>query len=549
MPKLFSLFKSIPLIKQDSDVRTILMLVSVFFVFMVVSSLNRYYSFYSSYDQGLFNQLFWNSIHGHLFQGSLSSGQSSAVLDEGQIATAAYYHLGQHFVLDFLLWLPIYALFPDGATLVILQITLITTAGIVLFALSRHYLPCSIAVLITASFYGSIAVIAPSLGNFYEACQIPLFVFSLLLALAKRRWRLFWLFVALTLGIREDTGFIIFSIGAYLVLIRRNFRLGLALCLLSFSYVALATNVLMPLFSNDSSRLYVKSYFHRYVQYIQGDPTTLQLLWSIISHPKELAVSLLTPFDRRIEYFLLQWLPLAFIPALSPAAWVLTAFPLLELLLQNSDKALSVSIRYALNVVPGLFYGAILWWSHHQHQFKPRFRRFWKGCITLSILLAITTNGQGAFYFLIPDFGQPALYISLSRQWEHASQIQALMNLIPPQASVSATAFLIPHLSGRREIIELANERLPSLMIRNDEGAITSVDYVLADLWRLQRYQVVRKPDRQRLQALVPLIDTLIAQQKYGILHIQDKVVLLQKAMTSSPQAQTDWLKLRSELK
>lgn len=521
-------------------------LASIFFVFMLVVSLNRYYSFYSSYDQGLFNQVFWNSMRGHLFQSSLSSGQSSAVLDDGQIATASYYHLGQHFVLAFLLWLPIYALFPYCATLVILQIALITAAGIVLFALARHYLPCSIALLMTASFYGSIAVMAPSFGNFYEACQIPLFVFSLLLALAKRRWALFWLFVALTLGIREDTGFITFSIGIYLILLRRHFRLGLALCVLSFSYVALATNVLMPLFSNDSSRLYVKSYFH---QYVQGDtPSTLQLLWSIISHPKELVTSLLTPFDRRVEYFLLQWLPLAFVPALSPATWILTAFPLLELLLQKSDKALGINMRYALNVVPGLFYGAILWWSNYQHRFKPRFYRFWKGCIALSILLAITTNGQGAFYFLIPDFGQPALYTSLSRQWNHASQIQTLMNSIPSQASVSATAFLIPHLSSRRNIIELANDRSPSLMIRNDKGETTTVDYILADLWHLQRYQVFRKPDRQRLQALVPLINKLIAEQKYGILNVQDKVVLLQKAAPSSPQAQTNWLKLRSEL-
>ena len=513
---------------------------------MLVVSLNRYYSFYSSYDQGLFNQLFWNSVHGHLFQSSLSSGQSSAVLDDGHIATASYYHLGQHFVLDFLLWLPIYTLFPRCATLVVLQITLITAAGLVLSVLSRCYLPFPIAAFITASFYGSIAVMAPSFGNFYEACQIPLFVFSLLLALEKRRWLLFWLFFALILGIREDTGFITFSIGIYLVFFRRYYRLGLVVCMFSFSYIALATNVMMPLFSDDSSRLYVKSYFQ---QYVQGDsPSTLQLLWSIISHPQELVKSLLTPFDRRVQYFLLQWLPLAFVPALSPATWILTAFPLLELLLQKSDKALGINMRYALNVVPGLFYGAILWWSNHQHQFKLRFSRFWKGCIALSILVAITTNGQGAFYFLIPDFGQPALYSSLSRQWNHANHIQALISLIPSQASVSATAFLIPHLSGRREIIELANDRSPSLMIRNDQGETATVEYILADLWHLQRYQVFRKPDRQRLRALVPLIDQLIAQQKYGILEVQDKVVLLRKTAPSSPQAQTDWLKLRSEL-
>ncbi len=521
-------------------------LAAIFFIFMLVFSLNRYYSFYSSYDQGLFNQLFWNSIHGHLFQGSLSSGQSSTVLDDSQINTVSYYHLGQHFVLDFLLWLPVYALFPYGATLVVLQITLITAAGIVLFVLSRHYLPFSIAVLMTASFYGSIAVMAPIFGNFYEHCQIPLFGFSLLLALAKRRWLLFWLFVALTLGIREDTGFITFSIGVYLIVFRRYLCLGLALCLLSFSYVALVTNLIMPLFSNDNSRLYVKTFFH---QYVQGDaPSTLQLLWGIITHPKELIVSLLTPFDRRVMYLLLQWLPLAFVSAISPEAWTLTGFPLLELLLQKSDKALAINIRYALSVVPGLFYGAIVWWSKHKQKFNPRFRRFWSGCITLSILLAIMTNGQGAFYFLIPDFGHPVLSVSLSRQWEHARHIQALINLIPPQASVSATAFLIPHLSNRREIIELANERLPSLMLRNDKAEAIAVDYILADLWHLQRYQVVMKLERNRLQALVSLIDQLIAQQKYRILGVQDGVVLLHKATISHPQATIDWLKLRSEL-
>ncbi len=275
-----------------------------FFVFMLISSLNRYYSFYASYDQGLFNQLFWNNLHGDLFQGSLSSGQSNAVVNNGQIAKTSYYHLGQHFVLDFLLWLPLYALFPHSITLVILQTALITLAGIVLSVLARHYLSLSISILITASFYGSMAVIGPTFGNFYEHCQIPLFVFSLLLALEKCRWQLFWLFVALTLGIREDAGLITFGIGIYLIIIRRSLRLGLALCLLSFSHVAVVTNVIMPMFSNDSSQLYLRTFYSQYVR--ENNPSTLQLLWGIISHPQELVISLFTPFSKRIEYFLLQ---------------------------------------------------------------------------------------------------------------------------------------------------------------------------------------------------------------------------------------------------
>jgi uncharacterized membrane protein len=545
--KLIMSLKSLLDRRQPSSVKVTLTLAAIFFVFMLVFSLNRYYSFYSSYDQGLFDQLFWNSLHGHFFQGSLSSGQSSAVIYDGQINKVSYYHLGQHFVLDFLLWLPVYALFPCGATLVVLQVTLITAAGIVLYALARHYLPPSIAVLITASFYGALAVMGPTFGNFYEYCQIPLFVFSLLLALEKRRWWLFWLFVALTLGIREDTGFIIFGIGVYLILSRRYLHLGLALCLLSFSYIAIVTNGIMPLFSNDNSRLYLNTFFRQYVK--ENNPSTLQLLWGIISHPKEVVLSLFTPFYTRVEYFLLQWLPLAFIPAISPSAWTLVSFPLLELLLQKSIKALAINIRYALSIVPVLFYGAILWWSQHKERFNLGFRRFWIGCIVLSFLLTVVSCSQGAFYFLIPDFGRHALYVSLNRQWEHVGHIRELMNFIPSQASVSATPFLIPHLSNRREIIELANDHLTSLMLRNERGEEIEVEYILADLWHLQRYQVVFKPERQRLQALVSLIDQLLAQGKYGIVGVQDGVVLLHKATASKSQAMIDWLKLRSELR
>lgn len=137
-------------------------------------------------------------------------------------------------------------------------------------------------------------------------------------------------------------------------------------------------------------------------------------------------------------------------------------------------------------------------------------RRFWIGCTTLSVILAILTSGQGNFYFLIPDFGHPVLSISLSRQWEHAKYIQALIKFIPPQASISATAFLIPHLSSRQEIIEMANESSPSVMLQNNRKEIVEVEYIFADLWHLQRYQVVMKPDRKKLQSLVLFINKLI---------------------------------------
>lgn len=530
------------LLKNKPSLRLPLTFAAIFFTLMSVFALHRFYTFYASYDQGLFDQLFWNTVQGNFFQSSLSSGQSSAFIKDGQIQTVFYCHLGQHFVIDFLLWIPIYALFPTGATLVVLQVALITAAGLVLYALARHHLQQSIAVLIAASFYGAYAVIAPTFSNFYEHCQIPLFVFSLLLALEKRKWGLFWLFVILTLGIREDTGIILFGIGLYLALIRRYPRLGVALCLLGFSYITLVTNTIMPLFSNDNSRLYLSEYFSKFVPG-NNSPSTLQLLWGILTHPQELFMSLFTPVDRRIIYFLGQWLPLAFIPAISPTAWTVAAPPLLVLLIQERKMALGMSVRYALTVVPGLFYGTIIWWSQHQERFKPKFRRWWIRCIALSLVIAIASSPNRAFYFLIPDSIHPWVYISLASQWEHVGHIRALMNFIPAEKSVSATTSLLPHLATRRGII-----RLPALQLQMDSKEIIDVDYAFADLWVLQKYQPAFKGERQQLRDFLTFIDALLEQGRYGLVDVQDGVVLLQKKVASQPQALARWLKLREEL-
>ncbi|MBV8885905.1 MAG: DUF2079 domain-containing protein, partial [Chroococcidiopsidaceae cyanobacterium CP_BM_RX_35] len=369
----------------------------------------------------------------------------------------------------------------------------------------------------------------------------PLFVFSLLLSLEKRKWWLFWLFVALTLGIREDTGFIVFSIGIYLILSRRYPRLGIVLCLLSFSYITLVTNVIMPQFSNDNSRLYLTTHFRQYVT--GSNPSTLQLLGGILTHPEKLLVNLFTPIDRRLKYLSGQFLSLAYIPAISFQAWTLVSFPLLELLLQEGQSALALSIRYALGVVPGVFYGTILWWSQHKERFKLRLRRFWIACIAISIFFSIVSSPNQAFYFLFPDSYRPWVYIPLNRQWEHVGNIRALMNFIPLQASVSATTHLIPQLSSRSEII-----RFPALLLQRERGDIVEVDYALVDLWRMQHYQAAFKDERQKLKDYVPLIDQLIAQGKYGIVGVQDGVVLLQKGITSTPETNRDWLKLRSKI-
>lgn len=482
-----------------------------FFGLCLILLLNRYYSFYASFDQGIFNQVFWNSLHGRFFQSSLSSSLSTNVVHSGEVASVYYHRLGQHFTPALLIWLPLYALFPSPVTLSVLQVILVTAGGIVLYFLAREYLETPIAAMITASYYGAIALISPTLTNFHDISQIPLFTFSLLLAMEKRKWWLFWLFAIALLAVREDSGIGLFSVGFYMILSKRFPRTGLAVCTISFGYMIALTNLIMPLFSADISKRFM---MERFGQYANGDEaSTIDIIWGIVSNPWRLLIELFSPFFGTILYLLGQWLPLAFVPAVSPAAWMVAGFPLLKLLLGKGDSVLSITIRYAMTVVPGLFYGAILWWSQHPKAFKPSFRRFWVFCICLSLILTIAFNPNRTLYFLIPDSIQPWVHVSLPKQWQHSTNVRSLLAQIPPDASVSATTYLIPHLSSRRAII-----RVPALQLRNDAKQVVNVDYIIADLWQLQQYQAAFKQDRKLLQDIIPALDQLISNKQYGII-------------------------------
>ncbi len=524
--------------KRHLEIKPVLGLAAVFFVVMLLLALHRHLTLYASYDQGIFNQLFWNGIHGNFFQSSLSSVLSGAVVIDQQIPTVSYHRLGQHFDPILLLWLPIYALFPYAATLVVIQVTQVAAAGLVLYALARQYLQPTLAQWITASYYTSVAVIGPTFSNFHDLSQIPLLLFTLFLALEKRWWWLFWLMAGLTLLVREDTGILLFGIGLYLALSRRFPVVGIALCSLGFAYVMVATNVFMPLFSRDISQRFMVERFGHFAS--GNEASTFDILGGILSNPLRLITHVLSSFDLKVSYMLAQTLSLAFVPLISPSAWMMVSAPLAQLLLQGGDSRFSVYIRYAITLVPGLFYGAILWWSAHPKAFRPRFKKIWLGFIILSLLVVLLKSPHRVFYFVIPDSIQPWVQVPLFRQWSHVAEARSLLAQVPPNASVSATTYLVPPLSGRRAAL-----RMPFLQFRNDQNQVEDVEYVVADFWQLQQYQIAFREERGYMEILPAKIDDLLAQNQYGIQVLQDGIVLMQRGKPSQPEALAQWEALR----
>lgn len=439
----------------------------------------RLWSLTASYDQGIFLQVLWNSWHGHPFASSLSSQLSSSVLHQGALPDPAYRRLGQHFTPALLLWVPLLPLL--GAwSLPVVQVGLMTAAGLVLHRLARGLLAAGLAAAVACSWYGAQAVIGPTWCNFHDLCQLPLLVFALLLGWQERRWWLLLTAALLLPLVREDTGVVLFGIALWLGLRGGAPRwLALLLALWGAGWTVLVTAVLMPAVSEDVSRRFMIENFGQYTGGAR-EAGSLEVLGQLLRQPLRLLQELVSPVDRTVGYLVAQWLPLMGVPALSADAWLLAALPLSGLLLaQGHNDPLAITIRYALLVAPGFFAGAVFWWGRHADLFaRPRLRAVWKGCLVLSLLLTLGSNPNRSLSFLVPDSLQPWVHLPFGVQASHGLAARRALAVIPAGASVSATTPLVPLLAQRRQLL-----RFPGAMAwRSADGVEHPVEWVAVDL-------------------------------------------------------------------
>jgi len=244
---------------------------------------------------------------------------------------------------------------------------------------------------------------------------------------------------------------------------------------------------------------------------------------------------------------------------------MIAGFPLLKLFLAKGQSVLAINIRYAMTVVPGLFYGAILWWAQRQKEedrmvreermflrfpsalfplpSSSKFRRFWAFCICLSLFFTFTSNPNRTFSLILPDAIDPWVQVPLVRQWQHVSQVRPLLAQIPADASVAATNTIVPILSSRREIL-----RFPMLELRNDAGKAVKMEYVIADLWQLQQYQAAFRGERGQLREIVPAIDRMSKSGEYGIVGFEDGAILMRQGAVSNSASAAAWTSFRREL-
>jgi uncharacterized membrane protein len=480
----------------------------------------------ASYDQGIFQQVLWNSLDGHWFESTLSSQLSTNVIHDGAAPSVGYARLGQHFTPTLLIWAPLVGLI-GGAALPLVQVGLITAAGLVLHRLANQLVPERTAQWITYGYFAGNALIGPTLGNFTDLCQLPLAVFSLLLGLQeKRRWLVVLAALLMPL-IREDTGVLLVAIGAWLA-VRERHRWPLALAFIAWGggWVMACTNLLMPMFSDDNAKRFMVENFGQYLgeDHATGS-SSFGTLRQVLSQPALLLQQLVDPPGQTLLYLLGQGLPFLFIPLISLDTALLAGPSLLGLFLaQGANDPLSITIRYTLLVVPGFALGALFWWARRPNpNLGSKVRLAWGCALTLSLLLTISSNPHRSLSALIPDSIDPWVHSDWSNQWAHGKAAREALQVIPATASVAANTPLIPLLARRSVVV-----RFPfSTDYQDREGTIKAVDWIAVDLDFLNRYGVAFRGDWKQLRNSKRWIDN--NRDTYSVQALKDGVVVMER--------------------
>jgi uncharacterized membrane protein len=464
-----------------------LLLTAGYILFMSVLTVARHNSFMThAFDLGIQDQVVYNILHtGRMVTTLLGSGEERVY---------------DHFSPIFYLVAPLYALFQDARILLVLQSVFLGIGAIPLFLLTRAKtssatLACTLAVgyLLYPALHGV------NLGDFHQIAFVSGLLLFALYFLEAGRHRLFLATLALALLAKEEIALSVAAIGIYILLAKRQPRLGLALTLFGLGYFAGVVGWLMPRLGS------VESAEWRYATFILPGKGLLQsFAFNFITNPLYPLLFVASHPDK-LAYLGQLFLPVLFLPLLAPAAAWITALPALLLpLLTVPEADYGIRFHYSAHITPFVFFLAALALQRiGSARLKP-------AALAVSLLVASIAMSYEYGQLISPTDR------ALPRANPRDATITSFFSEIPRQASVSALSDLVPHLSARRKIYLFP--------------VVVDADYLLLDTAPQANYWPYTglKARVKSIRDMLPHIQS----GQFGLVRQEDGILLLRRGLT-----------------
>ena len=421
----------------------VLSLLALYFTTYAALSILRHRTFHSfGPDLGIFDQIFWNTIHGRWFESTMSLG-----------IPQPHSYFGDHFSPVYLLLMPFYFVYPHPETLLVIQTAFLALGVIPIYLLARLKLAAGFPRLVwVLAYFLYLPLAYVNLYDFHETalCVLPLGL-ALLFLESKKRW-LFLASLLFALLVKEEMALIALGFGAYALLGKRDWRLGTAVMVGSLGAFFALVRLVIPAFAGGVSYAYFSA------RYSQFGSTPVQILGTAISHPVRVLRTIVQA--KKLAFLAGIFGPVLGLNALSGFAALILLPPLAYLLLSNYEPQFSFTNQYAAPLIPLVLGSALLGIS----RLSPGAQKLVAPAVVLSSLVFAAFFGDLPFSRRF----DPGLFRQEPRYTAFARSLDA----IPADASVAAENDLTPHLSNRRFIYDIEYEGLqPARFVALDIAA------------------------------------------------------------------------------
>ncbi|NJD01037.1 MAG: DUF2079 domain-containing protein [Ruminiclostridium sp.] len=403
-------------IKKNVDFLILFTLFAGAATILSFATIYRYRSFGSSnFDFGIFAQV---------FEYLKTTGLPLSTTERDKLLS----HFAVHFSPIYYTILPGYLLFDTPEYLLVMQAILICSAVFPIFFICRHYrLNNMISLLISVTYLVYPGTISPAMFDFHENKFLTVLILWMIYFFEKKKPAPMYIFMILTLMVKEDAAIYILFLGLFFMLVRKDFYHGSIISISAIVYFIIVVTLMTKYGEGVMD--------NRFVAYLQeGERGLSNIVKNVVLNPAYFIKNIFT--SEKLEFVLYMMMPLLFVPLVSKELKrliLLIPMILINLMALYPYQA-NIGYQYTYGVAAILFFMFII----NLKDFKNKY-----------IIMICTISVFASFTLTITSVGNKVSYYrkAYMTDKEKYAETERILEKIPSYASVTATTYMIPHLS------------------------------------------------------------------------------------------------------
>jgi len=445
---------------------TLWLAILVFIISFSYLGIRRYQTLNSHYyDLGIMNQVVYNTSRGRFLE-----------MTNQQLKRNAS-RLAIHFDPILAFFAPFYKIKADPSILLIGQTIIIGLGALAVFLLVKKIIKNNwLGFLFSLSYLFYFPIQRVVLFDFHAvALATSFFLWAIYFFEVKKYWP-FFILVVLSLLTKEHVGLVVFFWGLYIIIFRKNLKIGLSLIVLGLGFFIASVYFIIPYFRQSSH--FALGYFEDF-----GDSPS-SIIFNIFRHPMVTARHL---FDQESWQYVSRLILPTFYCLFSPLT-LLIALPEWGInLLSINDNMRAIYFHYNSLIVPFIFYAFILGYKNFDQLIKNRLIKIF----VLIIFLYLTFRSIRLYNPVPKKFvKKPVIYKEID-PIKKSSIDQWVTKLTDDKISVSTTPQLAPFFSSRQYYYNFLYDPAYSSMGYTDEDIIRGK----MDVYRMADYVIINRSE------------------------------------------------------